>query len=128
MKIYEIEFEEGANPEPHEIQTALFLKKSGKSVRFLAPQNKQKVKTPDIIMDGVSWEIKSPMSNGSRAIEHAFRAAIKQSPNIIFDLRRSKGSDNANVSKIQRQITLIKGKALKRVLVISKKLALLDLK
>ena len=128
MQIYEILFEDGAEPEPHEIQTALFLRKSGKKVVFLAPQNKPGIKTPDIAMDGLRWEIKSPVSAGARSIEHAFRAAIKQSGNILFDLRRSKASDQVNLAKINRQIRLIKGKELRRVLVITKDQQLLDLK
>ncbi|QQS26799.1 hypothetical protein IPM44_03705 [bacterium] len=128
MKIFDILFEDGAEPEPHEIQTALFLRKTGKKITFIAPKNRTGVKTPDIRMDSLHWEIKSPMSASARSIEHAFRSALKQSGNVIFDLRRSKASDMANLAKINRQIKLIKGKKLRRVLVITKKEKLLDLK
>lgn len=104
-------FEDGAEPEPHEIQTALFLRKLGKDVKFLAPANQDSVKTPDILMDGLKWEIKSPVSNASRTIEHAFRSALKQSDNVIFDLRRSKASDVANIGKIKYQVALLRRKA-----------------
>jgi len=128
MKVYEILFEDGAEPEPHEIQTALFLRKTGKRVTFLAPKNQPGIKTPDIMMDELQWEMKSPVSAGARSIEHAFRSAIKQSENVLFDLRRSRASDQANLTKIKRQITLIRGKELRRVLVITKEEGLLDLK
>ncbi len=128
MNIYEILFEDGVEPEAHEMQTALFLSKNGKRVTFLAPQNKPGVKTPDILIDDIAWEIKSPVSAGARSIEHAFRGAIRQSENVLFDLRRSKASDQANLSKINRQIRRIRGKELKRVAVITKEQKMLDLK
>ncbi len=128
MKTYDILFEDGAEPEPHEIQTALFLRKTGVKVTFLAPKNLPGVKTPDISIDGAKWEIKSPVSAGSRSIEHAFRSAIKQSENVLFDLRRSKASDAANLAKIKRQIQLVRGKELRRVKVITKEMKMLDLK
>lgn len=128
MQTFEVAFEDGAMPEPHEIKTALFLSKHGKTVIFIAPKNQPGIKTPDIIMDGLQWEMKSPVSAGARSIEHAFRSAIKQSSNIIFDLRASKASDRANLAKINRQIALIRGHDLKRVRVITKSGKMLDLK
>ncbi len=113
-------FEDGAEPEPHELQTALFLRKLGKEVKFLAPANQAGIKTPDILMDDLKWEIKSPVSNASRTIEHAFRSALKQSDNVIFDLRRSKASDAANLSRLTYVYRLIRGKKVKNLLVITK--------
>lgn len=120
MQDLNILFEDGAEPEPHEIQTALFLRKLGKEVKFLAPANQPGIKTPDILMGDLKWEIKSPVSNGSRAIEHAFRVAIKQSENILFDLRRSKGHDKTNLSKLKYTYKLVRGKKVKNLLVITK--------
>ncbi len=127
MKTFDILFEDGAEPQPHEIQTALFLRKAGKKVTFLAPKNQPGIKTPDIAMDGVNWEIKSPVSAGARSIEHAFRSAIKQSENVLFDLRRSKANDQANLAKIKYVYRLVRGKKVRAVLVISKEQALIDI-
>ena len=127
MKLYDIQFEDGSKPEAHEIQTALFLKKHGKKIIFLAPKNQNHVKTPDIKMDGKSWEIKSPKSAGSRTIEAAFRQAIKQSENVIFDLRNSKATDEANLSRLRHVYGLIRGKKVKNLIVITKEQKLLDL-
>ena len=125
---FDITFEDGAKPEPHELDTAFYFIKTGKQVKFLAPINQNRVKTPDIEMDGLKWEIKSPVNAGKRTMEEAFRQALKQSPNIVFDLRRSRASDTANVRNIERQIKLVRGKELKRVIVITKKQQRLDLK
>ena len=128
MKLYDILFEDGAEPEGHELNTALYLRKNGMKITFLAPKNVTGVKTPDILIDGVPWEMKSPVSAGARSIEHAFRDAIKQSENILFDLRRSKASDTANLAKIRYVYKLVRGKKVKRVVVITKSQKMLDLK
>ncbi len=120
MKDLDLLFEDGSEPEPHEIQTALFLRKIGKKVKFLAPANQDSIKTPDILMDGLKWEIKSPVSNASRTIEHAFRSALKQSENVLFDFRRSKASDSANLAKLTYVYKLIRGKKINNLLVITK--------
>jgi hypothetical protein len=127
MHTLEIGFEDGAIPEPHEISTALFLSKLGKEITFLAPKNQPGIKTPDITMDGKKWEIKAPVSAGSRSIEHAFRAAMKQSPNIIFDLRSSKASDQTNLARLKYTFRLVKGKKVGRLLVITKDQQLIDI-
>ena len=126
VKIYDIQFEDGAEPEPHEIQTALFLKKKGKDIKFLAPKNKDCIKTPDIVMDKLKWEIKAPISNSSRVMEHALRSASKQSSNIIIDLRRCKLSDERAMHQIT--FTARKRTAIRRLLIITKSQKIIDLK
>jgi hypothetical protein len=127
VKIYDIQFEDGAEPEPHEIQTALFLKKQGKDVKFLAPKNLDHVKTPDIAMDGLKWEIKAPVSNGRRVIEHALRSAAKQSPNVIIDLRRCKMTDERALRQIKHEAEKRKT-TLKRLIIVSKSQKIVDIK
>lgn len=61
-----------------------------------------KTKTPDIVMNGVMWEIKSPTGNSKKStVEYQFKG-LKQSRNLIIDGRRTKLSDTF----IKRQITL----------------------
>ena len=126
MKTYEIYFEDGASPEPHEIQTALFLKKHGKDIKFLAPQNRDHIKTPDIAMDGLKWEIKAPISNGSRVVEHALRSATRQSPNVIIDLRRGKMPDTRALRQISHEAKKRKT-TLRKLLIITKAQNIVDL-
>jgi len=113
-------------PEPHELDTAKFFNKLGKDVEFLTPSRTKGMRNPDIKMNGVLWEIKAPQNNGKHTIEHIFRKALKQSKNIIFDLRRTQMSNDKSISQITRQFTLIKD--VKRLLIISKSNKLLDLK
>lgn len=125
-KVFEINFEKGSSPEEHEIQTALFLRAMGKRVTFLAPTNRPNTKTPDILMDNKKWEIKSPRNAGSRTIEHAVRAAAKQSENIIVDLRRFKQSTQKGVAQIKHHS--LRRTNIKKLLVITHNGELLDIK
>lgn len=123
----DIIFANNYQPLNHELDTAIFLSSLGKTIEFIPASNMDNIKTPDILMDGLKWEIKSPINNGKRTIEHAFRGALQQSNNIIFDLRRSKTSDTINLAKISREVKLVKSGKLNKVLVITKKSKLIDL-
>lgn len=113
-------------PENHEMETVSFLANLGYDIEFISPSQMKGVKTPDIKMQNLEWEIKSPINNGERSIEHALRSALKQSPNIIFDLRRSKMSTEKTLSRIG--FILRKVKKIRHFLIITKTKQLLDLK
>lgn len=95
-------------PEKHEPVTANFFTHLGKDVEFLPPNNRMGAKTPDIKIDGVLREIKAPKAAGSRTIENALRAALKQSSNIIFDLQRTKMHQKKCIGELARQFELSK--------------------
>lgn len=102
-------------PEKHELITANFFTNTGKDVVFLAPSG---AKTADIVVDGIIWEIKAPKAAGSRTLENALRAALRQSPNIIIDLQRTKMHQRKCVTELTRQFEL--SKKIKRLLIIKK--------
>jgi hypothetical protein len=116
----------GVFPEPHELKAAQFFNALGFDVEFLIPVYQKGIRTPDIQMNGILWEIKSPQSNGKHTIENAFRKAVKQSSNIIFDLRKIKMSNDKSVSLIIKYSKLIKG--IRKLWIITKNSKLLDLK
>ncbi|MCL1901352.1 MAG: hypothetical protein FWG51_03015 [Firmicutes bacterium] len=116
----------GAFPERHELETAWFFNALGKNVEFLVPVDKQHIKTPDIKMDGIYWEIKAPKNNGKHTIEHLFRKALKQSCNVIFDLRRSKMHPNKCILQLKKQFRL--SQKAKILLIITDDYEFLDLK
>jgi hypothetical protein len=116
----------GAIPEPHELDTARILNKLGKDVEFLPLVYAKGVKTPDIKMDELLWEIKSPKGDSSRTIENNLRAALKQSVNLIVDLRRTKLNEQKAISQISREFKLRKN--IVRLLIIKKNQKLLDIK
>jgi hypothetical protein len=73
---------------------------------------------PDVKMDGLKWEMKSLRKNGKYTVEHAVRSGLKQSENLLFDLRRLRTSGNNALAKLTRQFAMTK--SWKRLIVISK--------
>lgn len=108
----------------HENATVVFLTEQGFDVELLPPVQRKGARTPDIKMLDVEWEMKSPKSNGKYTIEHSFRSALKQSPNIIFDIRSSKMPQQKCIAEIERRFNDFK--KVKRVMIITKKQKLLD--
>ena len=85
---------------------------------FIAPRNSPNVHTPDILMDGVSWEIKCPKGKSKRTIENNFRKAKEQAENIIFDLRRINISEDKCV--LELKLRFAQKRDVKRLLIIKK--------
>jgi len=103
-------------PKDHELSAALILAVHFRSdVIFLRPQRD---KTPDVEVNGVRWEIKSPRGNGKKTIENNLRTARKQSVNIVLDLRRIKLHQSKANARIR--YFLSKGHHFKKLLVITK--------
>jgi hypothetical protein len=85
-------------PKEHELSAALILAYHFKSdVTFLRPDTR---KTPDINVDGVKWEVKSPRGDGKKTIDNNLRAAHKQSRNVVLDLRRTKLHQRKAIARI----------------------------
>lgn len=104
-------------PEKHELATAKYFAALGKDVVFLPPSNIKEVYRPDILMDGVEWEIKSPQGKSRRTVEKLFRHASQQSKYIIFDLRRSNLPEDICINQLERSFS---HKRVKRLLIIKK--------
>jgi len=122
-----IAYQDGAYPESHEKRTArILVDVLNEKILFLASDRQRGTKTPDIRMKGLLWEIKSPKGKSSRTIENNFRIAAKQSQNIIFDLSRTSIQDDKALSQINKQFR--ENKSAKRIIVITKKRKLVDIK
>jgi len=107
-------------PEQHEIEAALILSRHYKcSVEFLIPVNDYKRKSADVVMQGVIWELKSPMGDSKKnTIERQFKKGTKQSRNIVLDTRRTKLDDLEIEKKVLHEAT--KRSSIKRVIMINK--------
>ena len=78
----------GVKPRLHEDRLAVFLASCGHRVKFLPTSNEKNVRTPDFILDdNFAWEAKTLTKARSKTIQHALSTAVKQSENIVFDLR-----------------------------------------
>jgi hypothetical protein len=106
-------------PEPHEIDAAWILAHHYQcTVEFLIPVDDYKRKTPDIIMHGVEWEIKSPIGKGKNTIRHQLGRASKQARYIVFDGRRTKIDDDLIQKSIFHEVK--SHRSIHRVVFISK--------
>ena len=108
--------------EKHENATVVFLTSKGFDIELIAPV--QERKTPDIKMEKIFWEIKRPTGNSKYTIPHSFKSALKQSPNIIFDLRSSKLHQEKALTRLKKEFELSKG--VKRLKIILKSQRIID--
>ena len=115
------------NPiESHEIEAAWILARHyNVIVEFLKPIDGYKVKTADFVMDGIIWELKSPIGKSKNTIEHTLRRAGKQSRFLVFDGRRAQLSDEFMVQKIHYELS--KRRSIKKVIFINKNQEVLEI-
>lgn len=121
-----IEIPIGMRPWPHEMHVAEILASNGHKVEFL-PEGR--VKTADVLLDGVEFEIKPPKTDKANSLEHVLRRALRQSFNIIIDSSRM---DGQRISDRQVRMFLInklrQQKQIKRLLFVTKRDEVIDIK
>ena len=108
----------------HENATAVFLTEQGFDVELIPASNIEGVHTPDIKMDGLKWEMKAPLGEGNQLMENTIQRALRQSQNIIIDLRHTKRHQTKCLRELDKQFLNKKG--IKRLKVITKSGKTLD--
>ena len=108
----------------HENATAVFLTEQGFDVELIPVSNIEGVHTPDIKMDGLKWEMKAPLGEGNQLMENTIQRALRQSQNIIIDLRHTKRHQTKCLRELEKQFLNKKG--IKRLKVITKSGKTLD--
>ena len=108
----------------HITANGVVLQQQDFDVSLIPPQRRKGAHTPDIHMLGHNWEMKRPKGRSAHTIKRAFKTASKQSSNIIFDLRSSKVSDEANLPKLEKEFADIR--SVKRLLIITKSGKVID--
>ena len=93
-------------PDKHELETAKYFATLGKNIEFIERSNIPENYRPDIIMDGVEWEIKCPDGNGKHTIQRNFHKAVKQSHFIIFDLRRIRLPEKQCIVELEHEFNV----------------------
>jgi hypothetical protein len=111
------------SPASYEITAASLLANYFKANVEFIPRSNQK--TPDFLISGVKWELKSPKGKGKNNIEHQLQSGLKQSQNIIFDARRSKIHISKIRNELNRQFKLTK--SMKRLVLIEKSKNIVEL-
>lgn len=115
------------NIQEHEMDTARAVADAGYDVEFARRTWGNRVTSPDVVINGVVWEMKSPLASDKKAIERNLRKACKQSGSIIFDSQRMKGSSDSNIEKLLRSICP-HIKAIRRLWFINRKREIIDIK
>lgn len=111
------------HPWPHELRVAEILASAGHVVEFLP---RATIKTPDVLLDGVEFEIKSPVTNNANTIDHMIRRALRQAPNLIIDASRMRSARDSQVrNTLMNQAR--KARLLKRMLYITKSGQVIDI-
>lgn len=110
--------------EAHERNTVDFFVARGKKVELVPKSSRRGEHTPDMIMDGLEWEIKGPKGEGNSLIKNTLQKAARQSENVIIDLRRTKRYEAKCLAEIRREFD--KSKHIKRIKVITKSDKMLD--
>lgn len=104
------------SPAQHELSAATLLTNYFQAdVEFILRANQ---KTPDFLINGLRWELKSPTGSGKNNIERQLQIGLKQSRNIVFDARRSKIHISKIRSELSRRFKLVK--SIKRLILIEK--------
>lgn len=114
----------GVSLEKHEYATVLLLTEMGYDVELVPRSNREGEHTPDIIIDNVRWEMKSSTGETKNTIKNNIQGALRQSVNVILDLRRVKGPMEKCLKDIDREFT--HNKKIRRLLVITKSKKVLD--
>lgn len=115
----------GVTLEKHEYRTVLFFTNLGYDVELIPRSNKQGEKRPDIRMTRLLWEMKSPKGEGKYLIPNTIQRAVKQSSNIVIDLRRTKRHQSKCLAEIHREFG--RSKSIKRLKIITKDEKLIEL-
>ncbi len=112
-------------PWPHELRVAQILARAGFVVEFLL--DTKNIKTADVLVNGIPFEIKSPFTNKPDKLERVIKRALKQSCNIVFDTSRIKNMSDARL----HQFLAFKAKhqpQINRLLLITKAGKIVDIK
>lgn len=92
------------NVAPHELATAERMSKLGHNVVFNPIDNSLNAKNPDVTINGMLWEFKSPQGSSERnTINDQFKKARKQADRVVIDLQRLGFDDGIALEQIKRR-------------------------
>ena len=112
---------------PHELLTAEALAKAGYVVEFIPKSNVAYNKTPDVRINGIHYEMKSPTSSHLPVVDKNVKKALSQSANVVFDSRRMKNAKDAQVLR-ELEKSIATRRKLKSLIFVDKRRAVHRLK
>lgn len=103
---------------PKSRKTVLYFTELGIDVELIPKSNNQGEYSPDIRMNKLFWEMKAPKGEGKYLIPNTIQRAVKQSSNIIIDLRRTRRHQIKCLNEIKKEFE--KSKSIRYIKVITK--------
>ena len=116
----------GVHLEDHEYATVKLLLSIGFNIELIPASQVKGMRTPDISINGVLWEIKAPTGNGKNTIKHTLQNASHQSNNVIVDLRRCKLNQDQAIKEMEQRFNL--SKRIRRMKIITNDEKIIDFK
>lgn len=110
--------------EDHEYRTVKLLIENGYDIELIPTSQIKGLRTPDISINGVLWEIKSPIGSSKNTAKHTIQNASHQASNIIVDLRRCGLSPEQAIKDLKKHFDY--SRRLKRMKIITKDEIILD--
>lgn len=98
----------GVHLREHEYDTVKYLLNAGFNVELIPERQIKGINNPDIQIDGVIWEMKSPTGDSKNTMKHTLQNANHQSRSVIVDLRRCKLQDEKAIKDLEHHFTLSK--------------------
>ena len=89
--------------EKREYRTVLLFTEMGIDIELIPKSEKKGVHVPDIVMNGLGWEMKSPKGEGKYLMQNTIQKAVKQSRNVIVDVRRAKRSQERCLQELEKE-------------------------
>ncbi len=114
----------GVHLQDHEYATVKLLLEQGYDIELIPPSQIKYLRMPDIIMEGVPWEIKAPEGKSKYTAQNIIQNAAGQSRNVIIDLRRCKLNEVQALRDFEREYN--KSKHMKRMKIVRKNGEILD--
>ena len=108
----------------HEFTTVKLLLDLGFDIELIPKSQIPNYRQPDIMMDGIAWDIKAPIGTGRKNIENVVQGAVEQSRNIIVDLFRSKMPEDDAIKGYEKYFKA--SKRIKRMKIIKKNREIID--
>ena len=114
----------GVHLQSHEFHTVKVLLDSGFDIELVPTSQIKGLQMPDLMMNGLPWEIKAPEGGSKHTIKHNIQNAAHQSENVIFDLCRCKLVEETALKEIQRHYNL--SKRIKRLKIVTRDEKIVD--
>lgn len=114
----------GVHLQDHEYATVKLFLELGYDIELIPRSQVKYYRTPDMVMNGVPWEIKSPQGKGKYTAQNTMQNGASQSRNIIIDLRRCKLPENQAIKEFEREFR--KSKHFKRMKIVKNNMEILD--